>query len=111
MSNAIGGRLGGEIIARLRDMQNEASAMTQGKTPKDQSSGSAFAEHLKEGINEVNQLNKTADRMGMELATGKSQNIHETMLASTQAELAFNLMVQLRNKALEAYGEVMKMPV
>ena len=46
-----------------------------------------------------------------DLATGKKQNIHETMLAAAQAELNFNLMVQVRNKALEAYQEVMRMPV
>jgi flagellar hook-basal body complex protein FliE len=111
MSTAIGGRFGGEVIARLRDMQNEASAMTQGKTPKDQAAGASFADHLKQGIDEVNQLNKTADKMGMELSTGRSANIHDTMLAATQAELAFNLMVQIRNKALEAYSDIMKMPV
>jgi flagellar hook-basal body complex protein FliE len=33
------------------------------------------------------------------------------MLAATQAELSFNLMVQVRNKALEAYNEIMRMPV
>jgi flagellar hook-basal body complex protein FliE len=46
-----------------------------------------------------------------ELASGKTGNIHETMLAATQAELSFNLMVQVRNKALEAYNEIMRMPV
>jgi flagellar hook-basal body complex protein FliE len=68
-------------------------------------------DHLKSGINEVNEMQKKADTMAMEVAAGKSENLHETMLATTQAEISFNLMVQLRNRALEAYQEVMRMPV
>lgn len=68
-------------------------------------------EHLKSGLAEVNEMQKRADSMAMDLASGKNDNLHETMLATTQAELTFNLMVQLRNRALEAYQEVMRMPV
>ena len=56
-------------------------------------------------------MQKKADSMSMDVASGKSENLHETMLATTQAEITFNLMVQLRNRALEAYQEVMRMPV
>jgi flagellar hook-basal body complex protein FliE len=89
---------GGEILAQLRDMQ------VQLKRP-------SFLDHLKDNISEVNEMQKTADTMAIDLASGKSQNIHETMLAATQAELSFNLMVQVRNKILEAYQEVMRMQV
>ena len=41
----------------------------------------------------------------------KTENIHETMLALSHADLSFKLMVQVRNKALEAYQEVMRMQV
>jgi flagellar hook-basal body complex protein FliE len=68
-------------------------------------------DHLKGSLAEVNEMQKRADSMAMDLASGKSENLHETMLATTQAELTFNLMVQLRNRALEAYQEVMRMPV
>lgn len=75
------------------------------------SQGKTFNEHLTESIKTVNSLQANADAMATNLATGKSQNIHETMLAVTKAELSFNLMVQVRNKALEAYQDIMKMPV
>ena len=71
----------------------------------------SFFEHLSQGIKEVNGKQVEADKMSTDLATGKTENLHETMLATSQAELTFNLMVQLRNKALEAYTEVMRMPV
>lgn len=70
-----------------------------------------FIDHLSESLNNVNSLQKNADSMATNLASGKTENIHETMLAVTKAELSFNLMVQVRNKALEAYQEIMRMPV
>ncbi|RZA14668.1 MAG: flagellar hook-basal body complex protein FliE, partial [Proteobacteria bacterium] len=51
------------------------------------------------------------DKKATDLANGKDTNIHETMLASSQAELSFNMMVQVRNKALSAYQEIMRMPI
>ncbi len=71
----------------------------------------SFRDLLFDGVNAVNEAQSSADKMSTDLATGKSENIHEVMLAVSNAELTFNLMVQLRNKALEAYQEVMRMPV
>lgn len=100
-----------KILDTLKHMQNEARSLTAEQGGKKPEGGMSFADHLKENIQEVNQKQVVSDKMSMELATGKSGNIHETMISATQAELAFNLMVQLRNKALEAYTEVMRMPV
>lgn len=104
------GKMSEQILNTLRDIQREATSFTK-ETGGNKEQGMSFAEHLRQGIREVNGKSQVADKMAMELTTGKSGNIHETMLAATQAELSFNLMVQLRNKALEAYSEVMKMPV
>ena len=104
------GKMSAQILNTLQDIQREATSLTKGGGASKEP-GMSFAEHLQQGIREVNNKSKVADKMAMELTTGKSGNIHETMLAATQAELSFNLMVQLRNKALEAYSEVMKMPV
>jgi flagellar hook-basal body complex protein FliE len=104
------GKMSAQILNTLQDIQREATSLTKaGGSSKEP--GMSFAEHLQQGIKEVNNKSKVSDKMAMELTTGKTGNIHETMLAATQAELSFNLMVQLRNKALEAYSEVMKMPV
>lgn len=70
-----------------------------------------FLDLLEKGLGEVNSASKQAEKASMDLATGKSSNIHETMLAVTKAELGFSMMVQLRNKMLEAYQEVMRMQV
>jgi flagellar hook-basal body complex protein FliE len=72
---------------------------------------SQFLDLLKEGIADVNKGMRESDKASMDLATGKSSNIHQTMLAVTKAELGFNMLVQLRNKAIEAYQDVMRMQV
>src|SRR5437773_12282464 len=66
-----------------------------------------FAETLKDAVNSVNVAQKDADVKMQELATGKSQNIHETMIAAEKAEIALRLMVQVRNKMIETYQEIM----
>lgn len=71
----------------------------------------SFLDYVSEGVKTVNDIQANADKMSTNLATGKQENIHETMLAVSQAELSFKLMVQVRNKALEAYQEVMRMQV
>ena len=73
--------------------------------------GDSFADSLKSAIATVDQLQKTADVKMQELATGKSQNIHETMIAAEKADLALRLMVQVRNKVIDAYQEILKMQV
>jgi flagellar hook-basal body complex protein FliE len=73
--------------------------------------GSSFLDHLKQGIADVNETSKLADKLNIEVATGKDQNLHEAMLAMAQTELSFNFLVQVRNKALDAYQEIMRMPV
>lgn len=110
----VGGNLkfGEQLLSELRDMNNrnaEGSKFKNNET--DNKGGKSFLDHLKEEVSNVNEMQKESDKMGVSLATGKSENIHETMLTAAQAELSFNLMVQVRNKVLEAYQEVMRMPV
>lgn len=100
-----------EVLAQMREIQAETKKRTSFTTSEASQGGSSFMEHLKSGLSEVNEMQKKADTMAMELSSGKSENLHETMLATTQAEITFNLMVQLRNRALEAYQEVMRMQV
>ena len=71
----------------------------------------SFASSLKEAMNSVNTLQKSADKQAQELATGKNQNLHETMITTEKADIALRLMVSVRNKIIDAYHEVMKMQV
>jgi len=71
----------------------------------------SFAATLKDAVGQVNALQKESDHKMQELATGKTQNIHETMIAAEKADIALRLMVQVRNKMIEAYQEIMRMQV
>ena len=70
-----------------------------------------FTDSLKESIEKVNELQTKAHQAMENLAAGRSQNIHETMIAIEQAEISFKLMAQVRNKILSAYQEIMRMSV
>ena len=71
----------------------------------------SFSELLADSISNVNGLQHEANNAIQRLATGKTKNIHETMLAVEQAEIAFKSMNQIRMKVLDAYKEVMRMQI
>jgi len=70
-----------------------------------------FSTVLKDSINKVNTLQTDADKAIEGLASGQVNNVHETMIAIEKANLSFNMMLQVRNKLLSAYEEVMRMQV
>lgn len=79
-----------------------------GARPEDSKS---FGAMLKETVNEVNKYQLDADKAVEDLATGRNKNIHETMIAISQADLAFRMTMQVRNKVVDAYQEIMRMSV
>ncbi len=79
-----------------------------GEGPK---STMSFTEMLATSITEVNQLQHQANSAVEKLVSGKTKNIHETMLAVERAEIAFKTMNQVRQKVVDAYKEVMRMQV
>lgn len=74
-------------------------------------SSKTFADTLKDAIGNVNELQKASDRGMQELATGKTDNVADVMIASEKADIALKVMVQVRNKIIDAYQEIMKMQV
>ncbi|NBO38626.1 flagellar hook-basal body complex protein FliE [bacterium] len=100
----------GSIDADLRSMGGLGSSKSKA-TSAEGTSESQFLDLLKDGIADVNKGMRESEKASMDLATGKSSNIHETMLSVAKAELGFNMLVQMRNKAIEAYQDVMRMQV
>lgn len=70
-----------------------------------------FGQYLKTAIAQVEQDQKAADLAGVRLATGQVKDVSEVMVASSRASLSLGLAVQVRNKMLEAYQEIMRMPL
>lgn len=73
-----------------------------------EASGDSFSAMLKQSLEQVNALQGKADTLIAKVAAGDLQAVHEAMLALGQAGLAFDLTVQVRNKLIEAYQELMR---
>lgn len=71
----------------------------------------SFAETLKGAISNVNDLSLESASQQQKLATGETKNIPEVMIAAEKSSVAFKLLMQVRNKVIDAYQEVMKMQV
>ncbi|MBD66419.1 MAG: flagellar hook-basal body complex protein FliE [Halobacteriovoraceae bacterium] len=71
----------------------------------------SFGDFLAESISKVNGLQQDANTAMQRLASGDSQNLHETLLAVERADIALKQMNQVRNKVIDAYREIMKMQV
>ena len=72
--------------------------------PKD----GGFADVIKQAVERVNDMEQEADQSVQHLVTGQG-GIHETMIALQKADISLRLLLQIRNKALDAYREVMRM--
>ena len=70
-----------------------------------------FKKLVDDYLQEVNQLQAEADGAVRDLATGKTENLHELMAAVNEADLSFRLMMEMRNKLMSAYKEIMQMRV
>ena len=82
-----------------------------GKANPKSSPGSVFGEVLQKHINEVDELQKDSDKMSEKLAMGEVDNLHDVVIASEKADLALNLTIQVKNKIVEAYQEMMRMQI
>ncbi len=78
------------------------------ETKKD---GPSFQDVLKKAIQDVSGLEKEADQAIANLVEGKSDNIHEAMIALQKADLSFRAMMEVRDKLISAYKELMRTPV
>ena len=75
------------------------------------SSGSSFANVLENAVQEVNGKMQAADAAKTSLLTGETSNVHQAMIAVQEANVAFSLMVEVRNKLVDSYQELMRMQV
>ena len=76
---------------------------------KDNNITSSFGDYLNNAISQVNDLQQQSVVSGEKLATGEADDLHQVMIATEKADLAFQLTVQIRNKVLDAYQEIMRM--
>ena len=94
---------GFESLAKI----NERGVVTPGRQAESQ----GFVELLKGAVDNVNQLGNESMHLQDAVARGENMNIHQAVIAGEKAGLSFQLMMQVRNKLLDAYQEVSRMQI
>ena len=81
-------------------------------TPAGQTStGADFSTVLRQTIDTVNTLQTNAEAAARDFVIGKAQSVHDTMIAMEKADVSLRLLTQMRNKAVEAHQEIMRMQI
>lgn len=91
------------------DGSNEVSKNRSSE--KNSRSSESFSDMLIKSVEKVNRLQKEADEAINELVLGDNKDIVQTMIKMEKADISFKLMMQIRNKIVQAYEEIMRMQV
>ncbi len=70
-----------------------------------------FARTIDQLLSEANGLNGQAIQQTVDLAVGKTENVHDVMLTVAKADLSFRLILEIRNRLTEALQEILRMPI
>ncbi|MEJ2618890.1 MAG: flagellar hook-basal body complex protein FliE [Candidatus Thiodiazotropha sp.] len=98
-----------QVLAQMRVMSAQATDNAQ-ESPK--SSGADFSDLLKQSIDRVNSIQQEASELRTSFETGEGEvDLAQVMIAAQKSSLSFEAMVQVRNKLVEAYKDVMNMPI
>ena len=91
---------------------NGIEPVTIDKTsPTERVTAPGFAQMFEDFIKGVDQKKKISAKETQDLILGRSDNIHEAVVKSQEAGVAFNLMIEVRNKLVDSYKELMRMQV
>ncbi len=98
---------------RIEGMPSSISNLQPVQRPAEPSAdapvaGPSFGEQVKDAVEHINDLQSNAADLVEKVATGQTEDVHKAMIAMEHASLSFNFGLQVRNKALEAYQEIMK---
>lgn len=111
MVKGVGGGLGREAIEAALKQMRERAAVAK---PEAQSTGPAeapkFTDALKEGVQAVDQTVKASEELPVRVLKGEV-DFHEVAAQLKESELSFEFSMQVRNKLIDAYREVMRMSV
>ena len=111
-------RIGPLPIPQPQELQQLLDASRVGKTGAGAAAATDasptkphFASFLESAVAEVSDKMKAADAEKTKLFTGETNNLHQAMISMQEASVAFSLMVEVRNKLVESYQEIMRMQV
>ena len=94
-------------ITRVQFPNLPEASKPAGKPP----GGGEFASVLESAVSQVEQSRQSANESIRQLLNGEREELHNTVLSTQKAELQFEMFLQVRNKVISAYQEIMKMQV
>lgn len=72
---------------------------------------SSFGDLVVDGLDRLEAVQDRSDKLAVQAATGNLDDIHDYTIAATEASVTTQLTVAVRNRALEAFNEIMRMPI
>ncbi|MFH1081224.1 MAG: flagellar hook-basal body complex protein FliE [Pseudomonadota bacterium] len=84
---------------------------TTGRSSQPFGASIPFADALNGAVAETNKLQREADSAAMNVLAGDTGSLHQAMIALEKADISFRTLLQVRNRVLEAYQEIMRMQV
>ena len=97
-------------VARISPVMDNISV--QGALNKVQEKENiSFKDVLLRELYNVSELEKTADAITTDFISGKTDNIHSVLIAAEKASIALQLLVEIRDKVIDAYNEIMRMQI
>ena len=109
MTSPIGGISFPTAITGLSGIAGAAATPDVPQTPA--AGGDGFASALVSSLEELQATQATSDGLAVQAATGDLRDVHDYMIAANEAKLATDMVVTIKNKAVEAFNEIMRMPV
>jgi flagellar hook-basal body complex protein FliE len=99
------------VPQQLNPVGPASGAAAAGASQSTQGAGQAFGGMVLDGIERLEAVQDRSDKLAVQAATGDLDNIHDYTMAATEAKVTTELTVAVRNRALEAFNEIMRMPV
>lgn len=99
------------MISPISSVGSVASIGSTNPVEKAGPAGTGFADKIGSALESASAAEQQADSMAQDIARGGSTPIHELMVATTKATMTVELLAQVRNRAIQAYQEVMQMQV
>lgn len=95
----------------IRPFREIQTSPERGGGIQTEKSGESFADMLVRAVGSVDETMKESDQNVQDFVAGKTDSVHDVMISMQRAQLSFQMMVEVRNKAIEAYNEISRMQI
>ncbi|MCF6283049.1 MAG: flagellar hook-basal body complex protein FliE [Candidatus Polarisedimenticolaceae bacterium] len=101
-----------QVLAQMRTVTTQMQGASTLPASEKSVPGADFGQMLKNSIENVNELQKNSAAMSRSFELGEDNvDLAQVMIASQKSNISFQAMVQVRNKLVDAYKDVMNMPI